>query len=505
MSDPTLYPPAPSDAPPDLTRASSAYRFQVFVLVLSIAFFVLLYLGLVVGSAYLTYYSATHPFGARGKWNPLLNGAAMVFFGMLFLFLLKGLFKRRKQDYGILVEIKADDQPDLFAFIHRLCGELSAPRPAQVFVSPEVNACVFSDTSLLNLLIPPRKNLLIGLGLVNTVNVTEFKAVLAHEFGHFSQKSLRLGNYVYVANQILDDIVYGRDSWDDWVSWWCRIDIRLSFPAWGLKGAVWGLRKMLSSLYRGITLAHRSVQRQQEFNADDMAVSAAGSDAIVHSLCRLEFASEALDTAARDLHTAADHEVFSADLFFHQSASAKWLRQRRKEPKLGLPPELPTGTDPASFQVFDPAKGDDGIPPMWRTHPPNHERERNAKRHYLRVVTDERSPWLLFHHLTDFKQVVTERFYTHGLQRREPYNPSDPVEVQKFIDAEHAEMTYDPKYQGLYDDRFLIPGALPAVVPEVEDSEWPSERVTVFLCSKAGPSIFAARSTPLATSIGFSI
>jgi Zn-dependent protease with chaperone function len=37
-----------------------------------------------------------------------------------------------------------------------------------------------------------RKNLQIGIGLVNSVTVSEFKAVLAHEFGHFSQRSMKV-------------------------------------------------------------------------------------------------------------------------------------------------------------------------------------------------------------------------------------------------------------------------------------------------------------------------
>jgi len=36
--------------------------------------------------------------------------------------------------------------------------------------------------------LPVKKNLQIGMALVNSVTVTEFKAILAHEFGHFSQK-----------------------------------------------------------------------------------------------------------------------------------------------------------------------------------------------------------------------------------------------------------------------------------------------------------------------------
>ena len=63
---------------------------------------------------------------------------------------------------------------------------------------------------MLSLFIPPRKDLLIGLGLVNVVDLVEFKAVLAHEFGHFAQRSTALGRYLYVANQVMRDVIYGR-------------------------------------------------------------------------------------------------------------------------------------------------------------------------------------------------------------------------------------------------------------------------------------------------------
>jgi hypothetical protein len=323
---------------------------------------------------------------------------------------------------------------------------------------------------------------------VNSVNLSEFKATLAHEFGHFSQGSLALGRYVYVVNQVVRDIVYGRDVWDDIIKWWCRIDIRLSFPAWGLKGIVWALRGVLDKVYRGITLMDLALSRQMEFNADDVAVSVAGSDAIVHTLSRLQFAGEALDAAAHDLRHASDHDVYTRDLFYHQTASATWLRQQRKDPRLGMPPEPPS--DPAlPHRVFDPARGDEGIPVMWRTHPANHEREANAKRHYLRVPLDERSPWLLFNDPDSLKLDVTRRFYTLGLERKHPFEPRAPEEVQKFIDAEHAETTYDPKYHGYYDDRFLTPGDLPAVVPQVEDEEMPEARVTEVLRNWPGADL----------------
>ena len=76
--------------------------------------------------------------------------------------------------------------------------------------------------------------------------------MLAHEFGHFSQSSMRLGIYVYTANRIIGDMVYARDFFDDLLRGWRRLDIRISFIAWLLYAIVWVLRKILEAAFRGI-------------------------------------------------------------------------------------------------------------------------------------------------------------------------------------------------------------------------------------------------------------
>jgi hypothetical protein len=85
-----------------------------------------------------------------------------------------------KNNPDFLVEVREVDQPALFAFLRRLCEELKAPFPDRVYLSPEVNAAMFARTSIVSLF-SARRNLLIGLGLVNVLNLTGFKAVLAHE------------------------------------------------------------------------------------------------------------------------------------------------------------------------------------------------------------------------------------------------------------------------------------------------------------------------------------
>ena len=103
------------------------------------------------------------------------------------------------------LEITEDEHPVLFGFIHKICDELGAPEPNKVFVSPDVNAAVMPRSTLVNLIVEPKKDLLIGLGLVNCINLSEFKSVLAHEFGHFSQSGFT-SSYGYVASKIIIDM-----------------------------------------------------------------------------------------------------------------------------------------------------------------------------------------------------------------------------------------------------------------------------------------------------------
>jgi Zn-dependent protease with chaperone function len=480
-----LYPPAPAGIPPDLTRPGARYRMQVALALLSLLLFVAVYLALVAASAWLVSRAFTYPLGTASKGTVLLKIGAIAGSVMLFLFLLKGLFKRQQVDRSGYLEVSEAEQPELFAFIRRLCKETRAPFPRRVYLSPEVNAAVFYDTSFLSLVLPVRKNLLIGLGLVNVLPLDEFKAVLAHEFGHFSQSSMKVGSYVYVANRILADMVYGRDAWDDLLAEWRQTDVRIAVFGWALSGVVWALRLGLAGVFRLINFAHLAMSRQMEFNADLVAVSATGSDALVHALARLDFAGESLNQAVGDLLMAKDHKLYSADLFHHQRHAAAFLRTARKQPQLGEPPDLPA--DPAArVQVFAPGEGH--APSMWATHPSNHDREQNAKRHYVRSPRDDRSPWLLFRAPAAVRERVTRDFY-RGAFGAEPPALEPAEKVQAFIDEERRETTYDPRYHGMYDGRLIQPGDLAAPAREAAGPELTPERLAETLAGLYGPEV----------------
>ncbi|QBG89964.1 hypothetical protein EYC54_00415 [Xanthomonas oryzae] len=121
----------------------------------------------------------------------------------LAVFIAKALvFNKRAERDTRALELTPAEQPALLAFLHQLAADAGVPRPHKVYLSAQVNAGVFYDLSLINLLLPSRKTLDIGLGLVNVLNLGELKTVLPHEFGHFSQRTMAVGRWVYIAQQI---------------------------------------------------------------------------------------------------------------------------------------------------------------------------------------------------------------------------------------------------------------------------------------------------------------
>ena len=56
-----------------------------------------------------------------------------------------------------MVEVKEADQPELFAFIRRLCADSGSSFPGKIDVAHDVNAGVFYPRSLLSLVWPVRR------------------------------------------------------------------------------------------------------------------------------------------------------------------------------------------------------------------------------------------------------------------------------------------------------------------------------------------------------------
>ncbi len=455
--------PSPDAPPPALTQPTRAYQFRVLTMLLSLVVFLAIYFGMIAGTIWLIQDSFSREDGG------FLLGIAGLFF---LVFLVKPLFKRQRVNRDEMVEITREKQPNFFAFLDTLIEDIGAPRPKKVFITHTVNAAVFYDSSALSLFLPTQKNLLIGLGLVNSLNVSELKAILAHEFGHFSQKSMKLGSYVYISNQIVSEMIWGRDALDRFlwrISGW---DIRIAVFSWAFLAFVWVIRQILSILYRVINLLDAALSRQMEFNADRVAVSTTGSDAIVNGLYKLGFSDACLDQALIELFKAKDHKLYTDDLFYHQTEAIGHLRNLADEPLLGEPPPLPD-TAPGDARIFE--IDDDSRPSMWATHPPSSAREQNAKALYVPCEINPTPAWALFDKPDELRKAVTAHFLSQAIEGA--FTTSPAQKVQAFIDTEREETTYARHYKGLYDERTIDFDELESSIQETQEQELTSDNL----------------------------
>ncbi|GAB3255916.1 M48 family metallopeptidase [Chitinimonas naiadis] len=401
----SIYPAGPANVPADLTKANRRYKQKAWLAMAGLGLFVLLYCCLSGWFAWQAWRLLRGAILGTGgdSFVPFIVGGASAF---LAVFMLKALFFIKhgggKSDD---VEVTAKDEPTLFEFLHRLADEAGAPRPHRVFLSARVNASVFYDLSILNLLWPSRKNLEIGLALVNVLTLGELKAVLAHEFGHFAQRSMAVGRWVYIAQQIAGQIISKRDALDKFLQALSNFDFRIAWIGWLMSLIVWAIRTLLETAFRLVVLAQRALSREMEMQADLVAVSLTGSDALIHALHKMEAADDAWDRTLSFANGEFGKGRKVEDLFAIQSRVIAHLRVVFNDPGYGKEPPGPTGS-PDQHRVFS---VDFARPPqMWATHPLNHEREQNAKRVYLAAPVDPRSAWALFTHPAELRKQVSD-------------------------------------------------------------------------------------------------
>ncbi|MFT3922091.1 MAG: M48 family metallopeptidase [Myxococcales bacterium] len=438
----SLYPAGPATTPGDLTAVTEAYKRRAWIAMAVLVGFALVYLTLWGWFGWTAYRLGLEL--SRRHINVSIMAGCLVS-SLLLLFMSRALLAVKRGAPSEDLEVTAQEQPLLFEFLWRVADEVGAPRPHHVFLSPDVNAAVFYDVSFKNLLVPSHKNLVIGLGLVNALTLGEFKAVLAHEFGHFAQRSMAVGRWVYTAQQIANHLVHSRGIFDRMLRGLSRFDIRVAWVGWILRLIVWSMRSLLDTVFSLVVMAQRALSREMELQADLVAVSLTGSDAIVHALHRLRAADEAWSIAVPFAfgELSSGHRV--ADVFSLQTRVTEQMRVVLDDPDFGSPPALPER--PESHRVFE-----DSIaqpPRMWMTHPPGREREENAKRRYVSAPVDQRSAWSVFADPESLRHKLTDRLLLSPEAKELPAASQIQESLQR-LDAEYTRKGVDPRYRGVY-------------------------------------------------------
>ena len=273
-----------------ITRISTNVLFRMGV-------FVSLYILSILLGAFLIWFGVRVTIWAlpmMSLYTIILLAGMWCLIGAFGIFLIKPLFQFSVPKNPNRIEINRADAPDLFELIEETAKSTGVKFPKRVYVSSDVNACVFYNTTFWNIFFPVRKNIEIGLGLLYGLNTMELKAVIAHEFGHFGQNSMKIGSIVSIGYEIIGNLVNRRDFLDQWLVDWQTSN---SHWVWRLFGAITassigGVRKIMYKSYVFVQKGFLGLSRQMEYDADNVSADTVGNAIAVSALCKIKYISE---------------------------------------------------------------------------------------------------------------------------------------------------------------------------------------------------------------------
>jgi Zn-dependent protease with chaperone function len=408
-------------------------RLRFFLAALALVLFLIMYVGMLLlfGAVPMRLIVATW-----GGYQLLVAVAVSTPPVLVILFLLKGLWHRTIPAYPLASPVSRDSEPALYALVDRVAAEVGAPPPQTIVLIPDVNAAAVGPSSLWGLFWPSSKTLALGLGLVNVLNRSELKAIIAHELGHFSQRGQRLSAWLYRAHRLIGAVVSQRDWVDTLLDGLGRLNWRIAWIGWSFQLLFWSVRTLLGFAFDLVI--------RQELQADRIAVVATGSDAPVMALWRVMHADEAMSDTLRQVSAELGRHNAITDLYTMQSiCMEKNLAVRGVAPLSPLPP----GGD-ATTRLFDPGVAQ--APQMWSTHPPNHERELNAKTPYIYVPLDEASAWSFFADPTQTRRQMSERVIAQLAPEGVTLTPLSDEETVAVASREYEHRALQPRYRGMY-------------------------------------------------------
>jgi len=403
------YPPMPEGADNSIIKPSKAFKREVYRSLSAVILFVLTYIFLLVTTiaiaTFFCFLGYTILSAHVGLWG-ILAGVGIAVAGlMLVFFVIKFLFKWDKINYSDKAEIYEAEQPELFKFIYKVTEETGANKPKRIFLTADVNAGVFYDSSFWSMIFPVKKNLQIGLGLINCVNLSEFKAITAHEFGHFSQRSMKFGSYVYNFNRIMYNMLYDNESYAKILNGWARIHgiftLMAQINIWIIKG----IQFILKRVYLIVNKSYLKLSREMEFHADAMAAYASGSNNATSALKRIEI-GQLCYTNVLDYWNLKLSENQRTDNIYPQHIEV--IKLYAEKYKLFTDD---SGLPIVGKKIVSSAQSQLVVDDQWSSHPSNDDRE-----HYLSVInlnatTLTESAWALFKNKEQLQLMLTEKLY----------------------------------------------------------------------------------------------
>ncbi|MGN1353966.1 MAG: M48 family metallopeptidase [Alloprevotella sp.] len=275
----------------------------------------------------------------------LVGGVQLLAFGGISIYLvcpfcigiLRPFFVLYKSGRDNRTEITEKEAPELVNLIYRIADLTKNDRPKHIYVSASANACVFFDTRFSNIFVPVKKNIEIGLGVFKHMSVAETASCIAHEFGHFSQDTMRWGTVFQILNTIIVNMMSINERWNSMVNkliyfpWIIGYGIIFSLACkaigWLLYGITIGYISVMEAIYKKIQLAYLELSRKMEYEADAISARIVSSNVYVSFAGKLFEISKREDAFFSMMNKMASKNLLVNDFWNAYSRTDKYLAE----------------------------------------------------------------------------------------------------------------------------------------------------------------------------------
>ena len=242
-----------------MAHPSLAGRATLAVLLL-IGFYVLAF-AIVAGLLYIPYAEVTylHRLDARLTIFAVVGAGAILW----------GILPRIDKFLPPGPSLTRDRQPRLFATLDDVARAAEQEMPREVYLVPDMNAWVAQRGGIMGF--GSRRVMGLGLPLLQTLTISQMRAVLAHEFGHYHGGDTALGPWIYKTRAAIGRTLDGLSRHSPILTkpfeWYGKAFLRIT----------------------------HAISRQQEFAADALSARVSGTSTAVDALKAVHGAGMAFD------------------------------------------------------------------------------------------------------------------------------------------------------------------------------------------------------------------
>ncbi len=248
----------------EIQRRPSIALFAIFAIVTVVASYIFVVM-LAAACVYLPYIILFHS-ESRGFQTLVL----FLFGVVIAATMLWSLVPRRDKFTAPGLLLDRSTQPRLFVELDSIASALKEAIPREVYLIGDANAFVSDRGGILGF--GSSRIMGIGLPLLSTLTVSQFRAVLAHEFAHYYGGDTSLGPWVYKTKSSMIRVFENIGS----IGELARIAIL------GVMYVV--VTSVLKWYFVGFLRSINFVSRRQEFRADELACLVAGSENLIEGL-----------------------------------------------------------------------------------------------------------------------------------------------------------------------------------------------------------------------------